>query len=536
MTPAVAQTSAEPVPYQVDFVVGEPNETLGESEDDFYGRQRRLIQYAHGNADGVTERDTWINSLDSQTRGCVSTDPIEVGSGTASVSFTVAEGCELTLSLVSYTLPGGAFSFETAEEQEMIDATTGEFGSGDHTIEVGLPTGAGSDLPAGVTTETYAAGFDSPVGVEFPGGVGGRGYVVDQYGRMVAVDGGETSTFLDVRDRLADLPEPPTEMGLLGAAFHPDFPEDGRVFVRYSAPPTDDTPSEYSHTFVLSEFEATPEAADPDSERVLLEIPEPQSNHNAGDLAFGPDGLLYVAVGDGGAADDQGLGHVDDWYDAVDGGNGQDITQNLLGSVLRIDPDGGDDEAYGVPADNPLVGEEGLDEQYAWGFRNPWRFSFDSETGDLYVGDVGQGMWEEVDRVEAGGNYGWNVYEGTHPFMADSAPETTPDGEPLLPPVVEYPHESDETDVTGICVIGGYVYRGSTLSGLEGQYVFADLLANGRLFVADPREDVGWPVEVIGLGGVGGTVRSFGEDTEGELYVCAVGEGGGTVYKITGTE
>ena len=407
----------------------------------------------------------------------------------------------------------------------------------------GTDTGAGTDtdagtdgpadLPSGVTTELLADGFTSPVGVEFPAGAGGRAYVVDQYGQMFVVDG-DSSPFLDVRDRMVDLGEGYTEMGLLGAAFHPNFPDDGRLFVRYSAPLREGMPDDYNHTFVLSEFAATPESADPDSERVLLEIPEPQSNHNAGAVAFGPDGLLYVAVGDGGGANDQGTGHVDDWYEAVAGGNGQDTTQNLLGSMLRIDPDGGTGgDPYGVPTDNPLVGREGLDEQYAWGFRNPWRFSFDRETGDLYVGDVGQNDYEEVDRVEMGGNYGWNVYEGTHPFMADSAPETTDDGEPLRPPVIEYPHSGG--DVTGVTVIGGYVYRGSTVSGLEGRYVFADWRTNGRLFVADPAEGTGWPVSTVNLGGVSGNVLSFGEDPNGELYVCSAGESGGAVHRISGT-
>ena len=418
-------------------------------------------------------------------------------------------------------------------------------GGTDTATAAGSPTGTGTDtdtgtdgpgnLPAGVTTELLADGFTSPVGAEFPAGADGRTYVVDQYGRMFVVADGDSSTFLDVRDRMVDLGGGYTEMGLLGAAFHPNFPDDGRVFVRYSAPPRGGTPDGYSHTFVLSEFSATTEGADPDSERVLLEIPEPQANHNAGSVAFGPDDLLYVGVGDGGGANDEGTGHVDDWYDAVPGGNGQDVTRNLLGSVLRIDPDGGGEgEAYGVPEDNPLVGGEGLDEQYAWGFRNPWRFSFDRETGEFYVADVGQNAYEEVSRVEMGGNYGWNVYEGSHPFRADSAPETTADGEPLLPPVVEYPHTGGG-DVTGITVIGGYVYRGSAASGLEGRYVFADWRADGRLFVADPAEGTGWPVSAIELGGVPGSVLSFGEDAEGELYVCSAGENGGAVHRIAGT-
>ncbi|WP_049947622.1 PQQ-dependent sugar dehydrogenase [Candidatus Halobonum tyrrellensis] len=412
----------------------------------------------------------------------------------------------------------------------------------------GAGTDAPADLPARVGTETLADGFASPVGVEFPPGADGRAYVADQRGRVFVADG-ETAPFLDVRDRMVDLPGGYSEMGLLGLAFHPEFPDDDRVFVRYSAPAGEATPSGYSHTFVLSSFSATPDAADPDSERVLLEIPEPQSNHNAGSVAFGPDGLLYVGVGDGGGANDRGTGHADDWYDAVAGGNGQDTAENLLGSVLRVDVDGGagdddggagdgdDGRPYGIPEGNPLVGREGLDEQYAWGFRNPWRFSFDRETGDFYVADVGQNRWEEVNRVVAGGNYGWNAYEGTHPFRADSAPETTPDGDPLRTPAVEYPHSGDGR-VTGVTVIGGYVYRGDALSGLGGRYLFADWQTDRRLFVADPREGAGWPVSVVELGGLPASARvlSFGEDPDGELYVCTAGRDGGAVRRLAGVD
>jgi len=195
-----------------------------------------------------------------------------------------------------------------------------------------------------------------------------------------------------------------------------------------------------------------------DSERTVLEIPEPQGNHNAGDLAFGPDGHLYVAVGDGGSGGDRGRGHVEDWYDANEGGNGQDVTENLLGSVLRIDVDGRDDgKAYAIPEDNPLVGREGLDEHFAWGLRNPWRMSFDGK--ELYVADVGQFAREEVSLVTNGGNYGWNVREGIECFGADDCPDETPPdvrgGEPLVDPVVEYPHSGD-ADVRR-CPVGAVV-------------------------------------------------------------------------------
>jgi len=404
------------------------------------------------------------------------------------------------------------------------------------------PSGADGDAPDSLATEPIADGFAAPLGVEAPAGVDGRLYVVDQGGTVAVVTDGvddgagdDRSPFLDVTDRLA---RAGGEMGLLGLAFHPEFPEENRVYVRYSAPVRDGTPSDYSHTFVLSEFRATPDAADPDSERVLLEIPEPQRNHNAGSVVFGPDGLLYVGVGDGGGAGDRGTGHVEDWYDGVAGGNGQDVTGNLLGSVLRIDPLGGDDvgvgddgDPYGVPDGNPLVGREGLPEQYAWGLRNPWRFSFDRGTGDFLVADVGQNRYEEVNRVAAGGNYGWNVREGTQPFDAAEAPTETPDGDPLIDPVIEYPHSGDGA-VTGVSVIGGYVYRGDAVADLAGTYVFGDYRPGGDLFLADPRESGRWPTRAVSTTGLDGGLLSFGEGPDGELYVCTVGDDGGSVRRV----
>ncbi|MXR42911.1 sugar dehydrogenase [Halobaculum sp. WSA2] len=396
-------------------------------------------------------------------------------------------------------------------------------------------TGADADAPDSLATEPIADGFAAPLGVEAPAGLDGRLYVVDQQGTVTLLAGGDGSPFLDVTDRLG---RAGGEMGLLGLAFHPQFPDEDRVYVRYSGPLRDGMPSDYSHTFVLSEFRATPDAADPDSERILLEIPEPQPNHNAGSVVFGPDGLLYVGVGDGGGAGDRGTGHVEDWYDGVAGGNGQDVTENLLGSVLRIDPLGGDDvgvgddgDPYGVPDDNPLVGGQGLPEQYAWGLRNPWRFSFDRETDDFLVADVGQNRYEEVNRVEAGGNYGWNVREGFRPFDAAEAPTETPDGGPLIDPVIEYPHSGDGA-VTGISVIGGYVYRGDAVADLAGTYVFGDYRPDGDLFLAEPRESGRWPTRAVSTTGLGGGLLSFGEGPDGEVYVCTVGDDGGSVRRI----
>jgi len=405
---------------------------------------------------------------------------------------------------------------ETTATTATTATTDGDGDGGARTVTTAEPATTAAPGERAVALERVGGRYAAPVGVEV---AAGHRYVVDQAGLVRRLDGG---TFLDVRGRMVGLGGY-EERGLLGLAFHPGFPDDDRVYVRYSAPPREGTPDGYDHTFVLSEFRATPAAADPDSERVLLEIPQPQSNHNAGAVAFGPDGLLYVATGDGGAGGDRGRGHVEDWYGDVPGGNGQDATENLLGSILRIDPDGRTDGApYGIPADNPLVGREGLDEQYAWGFRNPWRMSFDPETGDLYAADVGQSAFEEIDRVVAGGNYGWNVREGTHCFGVEECPAETPDGDRLRDPVIEYPHSG--ATVSGIAVIGGYRYRGSGLPSLSDAYVFADWRADGRLFVATPREGAGlWPTTELAVAGDPGThVLAFGYDRSADrLLVCS---------------
>ncbi|QLG63430.1 PQQ-dependent sugar dehydrogenase [Halorarum salinum] len=401
-------------------------------------------------------------------------------------------------------------------------------------------SGAGrpAPLPESVALERLATGLEAPVDVAFAPDADRR-YVVDQPGRILVHESGtlRDEPFLD----LGDAVEAGGEKGLLGLALHPGFAGNRRLFVRYSAPVREGTPSSYSHTFVLAEFTATEDGtrAPLEGERTVLEIPQPQPNHNAGSVAFGPDGYLYVGVGDGGGSDDQGEGHVEDWYDPVEGGNGQDVTGNLLGGVLRIDVDGrADGKGYAVPDDNPLVGREGFDEQYAWGLRNPWRLSFDD--GDCFVADVGQDEYEEVNLLERGGNYGWNVKEGTHCFEADDCPDETPSdvrgGESLIDPIVEYPHSGD--DVSGVSVIGGHVYRGAAIPGLRGRYVFGDLEADGRLFVSTRAEgDGSWSTDVVPLGGDGDDalerLLSFGRDGEGEVYALGRGEDGGGVYRLT---
>lgn len=379
-----------------------------------------------------------------------------------------------------------------------------------------------------VGVETVASGFVSPVDVAVGGG---ETFVADQPGRLHRVgEGGATDVALDLRDAIVSL-SGYEERGLLGVALHPDFPETPRLYVRYSAPRRDGTPEDYSHTFVLAEFTRTGGAFDRGSERTVLEIPQPQSNHNAGSVVFGPAGYLYVGVGDGGGSGDSGRGHADDWYGANAGGNGQDTDANRLGSILRIDVDErGAGKPYGVPTENPLP-DSPYPEQYAWGFRNPWRFGFDDidstaageQAETLVAADVGQNRYEEVNAVEKGGNYGWNVREGRHCYGSESCPTETPDGAPLVDPVVEYPHEGD--GVSGVSVVGGSVYRGDALSALRGEYVFGDWNAQGRLFVATPDGDR-WPTRVLPVDGLDPYLTAFGSDSSGELLACTSQSGG----------
>ena len=391
----------------------------------------------------------------------------------------------------------------------------------------------------------------------------GRLFVADQPGRIWVImpDGTmREEPFLDIRDRVVELNPNYDERGLLGLAFHPGYESNGRFFVHYSAPLREEAPDGYDHTARISEFRVSgnnPNEANPGSEQILLEVDEPQSNHNGGAVAFGPeDGYLYISLGDGGNRDDEGLGHVEDWYDENAGGNGQDTGDNLLGSMLRIDVDGG--YPYAIPPDNPILGQQSEpDEQYAYGFRNPSEFSFDmGGRHALFVGDAGQELWEEVSLVTKGGNYGWNVREGAHCFDAENpenppedCPTTDPEGDPLIEPVLEFPNLKQPGGV-GVTMIGGYVYRGEVLPQLDGRYIFGTWSAEGgtpagRIFITES-----YPQQAGGLASIDGLrlanrpdgvldeyLLSFGQDQDGEIYVLTYTTGGptgntGKVFKL----
>ncbi|HSL18822.1 MAG TPA: PQQ-dependent sugar dehydrogenase [Methylomirabilota bacterium] len=377
--------------------------------------------------------------------------------------------------------------------------------------------------------------------------------VTDQNGLLWAVDLATRSkrVLLDIRDSLVELgiggPGSFDERGLLGVALHPDFADNGLLYLYTSEPVAGEAdfstlPAgvEADHQSVVREWRIPSpcEAAavvDRGSGRELLRIDQPQFNHDGGTLTFGPDGLLYVSLGDGGRADDQGDGHAPD-------GNGQ-TPGNILGTILRIDPDGtgSANGSYGVPPDNPFVGADGVDEIWAWGLRNPFRISFDRVTGELYIADVGQNDIEEISLGEPGGNYGWRLKEGSFCFDANGDDdgfvyECEPGSLPpdLIDPIAEYDHDE------GLAVVGGFVYRGSAIPELQGHYVFGDYQApdrsTGRLFALDPAGEI-TELRIAGQDSVGMFVLGFGEDAAGELYVLANRDGvpfgdGGAVLRI----
>jgi uncharacterized protein (TIGR03118 family) len=385
-------------------------------------------------------------------------------------------------------------------------------------------------------------GLAAPLGMAVPDDGSHRMFVYDQAGLVwvVTKEAGKLPTpLLDVRSRLVTFGNY-DERGLLGLATHPDFEHHPLIYT-YTSEPINGTAdfvnvmpagTANNHQSVLAEWRissANPDQLDPASRREILRIDKPQSNHNGGTLRFGPDGYLYISLGDGGRANDVADGHVP-------GGNAQNL-QRIWGKLLRIDVDGRNsaNSKYGIPKDNPFVGQAAVQEVYAYGLRNPFTYSFDRLTGDLYLGDAGQNNIEEVDLIVKGGNYGWNVKEGT--FWFDSVSENIgkvvtgpvrPVPPNLIDPIVEYDHGE------GAVVIGGFVYHGWENPLLSGRYVFGDwgsfAAPSARLFYLEPTFEI---KELrIGLAdrSTGFWLRGFGEDDEGELYVF-----GSTVLGPTGS-
>jgi glucose/arabinose dehydrogenase len=392
--------------------------------------------------------------------------------------------------------------------------------------------GDACQIPQGnveLTLTQLADSLAGPIMLTHAGDSSGRLFVVEQAGRIRIIQNDTLldTPFLDITSKLVTLNTAFDERGLLGLAFHPDYESNGRFFVRYSAPRAGDSAEPCNqpgfivgcHKEVLAEYAVSgnPNIADSMSEMILLEVDEPQFNHNSGHIAFGPDGYLYMTLGDGGGAND-GLADVPPSHGP--GGNGQNI-ESLLGSMLRLDVDGG--SPYAIPVDNPFVGVAGLDEIYAYGFRNPYRFSFDrGGTNELFVADVGQNIFEEINVVDNGGNYGWVIREGAHCFdpFNPALPPDSCDTTGLIDPFAEYYHHD------GLAVVGGYVYRGSNFPELEGLYIFGDFSINfgptGRIFYLDADGNRSAIKEVLlapPYDTLNRYVLGFGEDEFGELYV-----------------
>jgi len=332
--------------------------------------------------------------------------------------------------------------------------------------------------------------FSRPLDLQSPADGTDRIFVVEQGGVINVFSNNETtsesSVFLDISDDLTSR----NELGLLGLVFHPDYASNGLFYVTYT--PTSDLAVVSS--FRVSATDA--DVADPTSETILLRIPQPFTNHNGGQLAFGADGYLYIASGDGGSSGDPQ-------------GNAQNLS-NLLGAILRIDVDHVENGLeYAIPADNPFLDNSAArPEIYAYGLRNPWRFSFDSQTNVLWAGDVGQSELEEIDIIEIGGNYGWNTFEGTQCFNA-----ATCDDNGFVAPVFEYDQSSNDRSITG-----GYVYRGQSLSSLQGIYVYGDF-NSGRIWGLSTNLGNDLTNRLLVESGL--LISSFGTDADNELYLCA---------------
>lgn len=355
-------------------------------------------------------------------------------------------------------------------------------------------------------------GLQEPVAIAHAGDGSQRLFVLEQKGRIRVIHKGKLldKPFMDISDRVRS----GGERGLLGIAFHPQYKTSGRFFLDY-------TSDQNGLRTLVSEFHVDPSGTiNINKERILLTIPQPYGNHNGGQLAFGPDGYLYIGVGDGGAGDDPE-------------NNGQNLN-SLLGSILRIDVDKTDGKRnYAIPADNPYINQNNArPEIWAWGLRNPWRFSFDRNTGKLYVADVGQNETEEIDIIKRGHNYGWRIMEGPH-----CTPGVNPkcNSKGLTPPLYSYNHD------LGRSITGGYVYRGNAIKGLCGTYIYGDFVSqaiwglrqsNGRVVahktLFDPRSLLRLAIDYFKDDGL--LISTFGEDEAGEIYVAAYQSG--RIYKI----
>ncbi|MGI9437705.1 MAG: PQQ-dependent sugar dehydrogenase [Geminicoccaceae bacterium] len=405
---------------------------------------------------------------------------------------------------------------------------------------------------AEAAVELVAKGLTAPVALAEPDDGTGRLFILEQIGRIrIITEGGDLldEPFLDFRERLDPTIEPGfDERGALGLALHPNYAENGKLYVYYSAPLREghelknvDWGTHTSHIAELQVSADDPDKGDPDYERLVMQVDQPQFAHNAGTLAFGPNGNLHIALGDGGSAPENGDYPVE--------GTSQ-LGDNLLGKILRIDVDQVNGVAYGIPEDNPFVGKAGFrDEIFAMGFRNPYRMSFDPDgSGRLFVGDVGQNSYEEIDLVEPGGNYGWAIKEATHCFDWDDFEGHFEgcDDNGMIDPIIEYKNGGKHPDQSeGRSTVGGIVYRGEAFPSFQGKLIFGDWSRDGGeptgvMYVASSPDTEGgqWAYEQLDIvGGFPHFILSLAHDQANEPYVLTHDsqgpEGqGGKVFKL----
>ena len=450
--------------------------------------------------------------------GSVTTSPFSLTTNLGAGSYTITAKA---FSAAGANATSAPITFTVASTGARITNPLPDIQKGDTTIEL----------------QVVLDGVVSPLGMALPDDNSGRILVYDQVGFVYMLTNSVrvSDPALDVRSRLVPLTPNYDERGLLGLAVHPNFAQNPLVYTYTSEPngPMADFmihgAAPNNHQSVIAEWRMDPQnphRIDPASRREILRIDQPESNHNGGAMHFGRDGFLYIALGDGGSADDQGPNHSP-------GGNAQD-TNNILGKIIRIDVDArtGRNGQYGIPATNPFFGKGGVEEIYALGFRNPFGWSFDQRTGEMWVGDVGQNDVEELNLVFAGGNYGWPVKEGTFYFDQNGSANGFITSQPVLPvppnvidPVAQY----DRND--GISIIGGYVYYGSAMPNLIGRYIAGELGKNGRLFYLDRSEFKDFRIGRDNRNGLGMWLKGFGQDRAGEVYVFAatnIGPSGAT--------
>jgi len=466
------------------------------------------VQENESNVLSVTATDADGDSLTFSLSGGADQSLFSIDSNSGLLTFISPPDFEVpadsdtnNIYLVDVSVSDSVASAQQSLEITVTDVNESSFGLSERPSNLNCVLPDPPDLSSSITLNRVFTdlNFSSPIALRQSPTIADRWYVVEQAGMIETFLSNDSNSivFADLRSLVSSTGN---EMGLLGMAFHPDFINNNYVYVYYSA-----SGGSEHHQSVISRFTATNATTlDLTSEFEIMRIDQPYSNHNGGNILFGSDGFLYIGLGDGGS-----------------GGDPDNYAQNnssLLGKMLRIHVDEtANGNNYSIPADNPFVGNSGLDEIYATGLRNPWRWSFDRQTGELYAGDVGQNQIEEISIIENGGNYGWRCYEGNNPFNTNGCqPQNTYDA-----PIYEYSHNE------GFSITGGYVYRGNAIPGLNGTYIYTDYGSGPIWGLSNPTSNN--PVNEV-LTTSSFFISSFAEDSDGELYVLDFSNG--HVYRI----